>query len=101
MPVSGNHANLLRAHFMQDLLANSKCSLLVARDPEDRTDLVITLHGDAINVSCIVYCTSFYCWLSCLSPELVNVSCQLCRSLKKIGKVSVLHICQSIQMLSG
>lgn len=44
---------------MQDLLANSKCSLLVARDPEDRTDLVITLHGDAINVSCVVYCTSF------------------------------------------
>ncbi|WRX22861.1 protein of unknown function DUF2470 - like 1 [Theobroma cacao] len=34
-----------------DLLANSKCSLLVARDPEDRTDLVITLHGDAVVVS--------------------------------------------------
>ncbi|KAL0334264.1 UNVERIFIED_CONTAM: hypothetical protein Sangu_1582600 [Sesamum angustifolium] len=25
-----------------------KCSLLVARDPEDRTDLVIIVHGDAI-----------------------------------------------------
>lgn len=36
---------------MQDLTANPKCSLLVARDPEDRTDLVITLHGDAITVS--------------------------------------------------
>ncbi|KAI3413073.1 DUF2470 domain-containing protein [Psidium guajava] len=38
------------AYHSKDLLANSKCSLLVARDPEDRTDLVITLHGDAINV---------------------------------------------------
>ncbi|XP_022747086.1 uncharacterized protein LOC111296877 [Durio zibethinus] len=35
----------------KDLLANPKCSLLVARDPDDRTDLVITLHGDAISVS--------------------------------------------------
>ncbi|XP_012070447.1 uncharacterized protein LOC105632625 isoform X2 [Jatropha curcas] len=34
----------------KDLLANPKCSLLVARDPEDRTDLVITLHGDAFSV---------------------------------------------------
>ncbi|XP_059278263.1 uncharacterized protein LOC132032624 [Lycium ferocissimum] len=32
----------------KDLLATSRCSLLVARDPEDRTDLVITVHGDAI-----------------------------------------------------
>ncbi|KAG2686346.1 hypothetical protein I3760_09G002000 [Carya illinoinensis] len=35
----------------KDLTANPKCSLLVARDVEDRTDLVITLHGDAIFVS--------------------------------------------------
>ncbi|KAB1221167.1 hypothetical protein CJ030_MR2G012834 [Morella rubra] len=35
----------------RDLTANPKCSLLVARDPEDRTDLVITLHGDAVSVS--------------------------------------------------
>ncbi|XXG64165.1 hypothetical protein AAC387_Pa05g2191 [Persea americana] len=35
----------------KDLLANPKCSLLVAKDPEDRTDLVITLHGDAISVA--------------------------------------------------
>ncbi|KAI9125593.1 hypothetical protein K1719_003011 [Acacia pycnantha] len=28
----------------KDLIANPKCSLLLARDPEDRTDLVITLH---------------------------------------------------------
>lgn len=34
----------------KDLTANPKCSLLVARDPEDRTDLVITIHGDAISV---------------------------------------------------
>lgn len=36
---------------MQDLLANPKCSLLVAKDPDDRTDLVITVHGDAVSVS--------------------------------------------------
>ncbi|XP_062167455.1 uncharacterized protein LOC133873726 [Alnus glutinosa] len=36
---------------MKDLTANPKCSLLVAKDPEDRTDLVITVHGDAISVS--------------------------------------------------
>ncbi|GFP79866.1 glutamyl-tRNA reductase-binding protein chloroplastic [Phtheirospermum japonicum] len=35
----------------KDLLANPKCSLLVAKDPEDRTDLVIVVHGDAIPVS--------------------------------------------------
>ncbi|KAL3715529.1 hypothetical protein ACJRO7_007286 [Eucalyptus globulus] len=38
------------AYHSKDLLANPKCSLLVARDPEDRTDLVITLHGDAVSV---------------------------------------------------
>ncbi|XP_028118968.1 uncharacterized protein LOC114316516 [Camellia sinensis] len=27
----------------KDLVANPKCSLLVAKDPEDRTDLIITL----------------------------------------------------------
>lgn len=35
----------------KDLLANPKCSLLMARDPEDRTDLVITLHCDAVSVA--------------------------------------------------
>ncbi|WOG97986.1 hypothetical protein DCAR_0417327 [Daucus carota subsp. sativus] len=34
----------------KDLLANPKCSLLVPKDPEDRTDLVITVHGDAVSV---------------------------------------------------
>ncbi|KAJ4892828.1 Uncharacterized protein Rs2_19622 [Raphanus sativus] len=34
----------------EDLLANPKWSLLVARDPEDRTGLSITLHGDAVLV---------------------------------------------------
>ncbi|RYR53988.1 hypothetical protein Ahy_A06g029247 isoform B [Arachis hypogaea] len=34
----------------KDLAANPKCSLLVPRDPEDRTDLVVTLHGDAVSV---------------------------------------------------
>ncbi|XP_022882623.1 uncharacterized protein LOC111399501 [Olea europaea var. sylvestris] len=34
----------------KDLLANPKCSLLVAKDPEDRSDLVITVHGDATPV---------------------------------------------------
>ncbi|CAH2050302.1 unnamed protein product [Thlaspi arvense] len=35
----------------KDLLANPKCSLLVAKDPEDRTDLVVTFHGDVVSVS--------------------------------------------------
>ncbi|KAL0452902.1 UNVERIFIED_CONTAM: hypothetical protein Slati_1268300 [Sesamum latifolium] len=35
----------------KDLLANPKCSLLVAKDPDDRTDLVITVHGDALPVA--------------------------------------------------
>lgn len=34
----------------KDLMANPKCSLLVAKDPEDRTDMIITLYGDAIPV---------------------------------------------------
>ncbi|CAH1447602.1 unnamed protein product [Lactuca virosa] len=34
----------------KDLIANPKCSLLVAKDPEDRTDLVITIHGDTVSV---------------------------------------------------
>lgn len=34
----------------KDLLANPKCSLLVTKDPTDRTELVITLHGDAVFV---------------------------------------------------
>lgn len=40
----------LAAH-TKDLLVNPTCSLLVAKDPEDRTDLVITLHGDAVSVA--------------------------------------------------
>ncbi|XP_031103457.1 glutamyl-tRNA reductase-binding protein, chloroplastic-like [Ipomoea triloba] len=35
----------------KDLLANPKCSLLVAKDPEDRTDLVIIVYGDAVPVA--------------------------------------------------
>lgn len=35
----------------QDLFANPRCSLLLAKDLEDRTDLVITLHGDAVAVA--------------------------------------------------
>ncbi|WOL04233.1 hypothetical protein Cni_G12954 [Canna indica] len=35
----------------KNLLANPKCSLLVAKDPEDRTDTIVTLYGDAIPVS--------------------------------------------------
>ncbi|KAH9302902.1 hypothetical protein KI387_014485, partial [Taxus chinensis] len=34
----------------EDLLANPKCSLLVTKDPADRTDLIVTLHGDAFFV---------------------------------------------------
>ncbi|PRQ45928.1 putative FMN-binding split barrel [Rosa chinensis] len=39
------------AFHTKDLTQNPKCSLLVARDPEDKTDLLVTLHGDAIPVS--------------------------------------------------
>ncbi|KAJ9131905.1 hypothetical protein P3X46_034807 [Hevea brasiliensis] len=39
------------ANHAKDLLANPRCSLLVARDLEDRTDLVIALQGDAVSVS--------------------------------------------------
>ncbi|XP_034694494.1 uncharacterized protein LOC117920907 isoform X2 [Vitis riparia] len=39
------------ANHTKDLLANTKCSLLVAKDPEDKTDLLITVHGDAVPVS--------------------------------------------------
>ncbi|KAG0466901.1 hypothetical protein HPP92_018481 [Vanilla planifolia] len=35
----------------KNLLANPRCSLLVAKDPEDCTDIVITLLGDAVVVS--------------------------------------------------
>ncbi|XP_057768734.1 uncharacterized protein LOC130988790 [Salvia miltiorrhiza] len=35
----------------KDLLASPRCSLLVAKDPEDRTDLVIVVHGDALPVA--------------------------------------------------
>ncbi|KAM7500310.1 hypothetical protein LguiA_024724 [Lonicera macranthoides] len=34
----------------KNLSANPKCSLLVGKDPEDRSDLFITVHGDAISV---------------------------------------------------
>ncbi|KQK15594.1 hypothetical protein BRADI_1g23900v3 [Brachypodium distachyon] len=35
----------------KNLSGSSKCSLLVAKDPEDRTDTVITVYGDATPVS--------------------------------------------------
>uniref|UniRef100_A0A0E0ALQ1 DUF2470 domain-containing protein n=1 Tax=Oryza glumipatula TaxID=40148 RepID=A0A0E0ALQ1_9ORYZ len=35
----------------KNLSENPKCSLLVAKDPEDRTDTVITVYGDATPVS--------------------------------------------------
>lgn len=35
----------------KNLSENYKCSLLVAKDPEDRTDTVITVYGDAMPVS--------------------------------------------------
>ncbi|TVU38284.1 hypothetical protein EJB05_11644, partial [Eragrostis curvula] len=34
----------------KNLSGNPKCSLLVAKDPEDRTDTVITVYGDAVPV---------------------------------------------------
>ncbi|XP_074585546.1 non-canonical heme oxygenase HOZ, chloroplastic isoform X2 [Curcuma longa] len=35
----------------KNLLANPKCSLLVAKDPEDRTDTIVTIYGDAVPLS--------------------------------------------------
>ncbi|PVH65091.1 hypothetical protein PAHAL_2G421300 [Panicum hallii] len=35
----------------KNLSGNPKCSLVVAKDPEDRTDTVITVYGDAVPVS--------------------------------------------------
>ncbi|XP_073277288.1 uncharacterized protein [Primulina huaijiensis] len=34
----------------KNLMANPKCSLLVSKDPQDRTELVVTVHGDAVPV---------------------------------------------------
>lgn len=38
------------ATILQNLAGSTKCSLLVAKDPEDRTDTVITVYGDATPV---------------------------------------------------
>lgn len=46
--------------FLQNLSENPKCSLLVAKDPEDRTDTVITVYGDATPVMLQI--------LACLYP---------------------------------
>ncbi|XP_031489115.1 uncharacterized protein LOC116256776 [Nymphaea colorata] len=35
---------------MKNLMSNPKCCLLVTRDPEDKSELVVTLYGDAIFV---------------------------------------------------
>jgi putative heme iron utilization protein len=35
----------------KNLSGNPKCSLVVAKDPEDRTDTVITVYGDAVPIS--------------------------------------------------
>ncbi|GLJ23015.1 hypothetical protein SUGI_0434320 [Cryptomeria japonica] len=47
----------------KDLLANSKCSLLVTKDPADRTDLIVTLHGDASLVAEDQQESSWACYL--------------------------------------
>ncbi|XP_047962714.1 glutamyl-tRNA reductase-binding protein, chloroplastic-like [Salvia hispanica] len=39
----------LAAH-TKNLVANPKCSLLVAKDPDDRSDLIVTIQGDALPV---------------------------------------------------
>ncbi|KGN53937.1 glutamyl-tRNA reductase-binding protein, chloroplastic [Cucumis sativus] len=39
------------AEHAKNLETNPKCSLLVAKEPEDRGTLVVTLHGDAVAVS--------------------------------------------------
>lgn len=42
--------------FLQNLSGNPKCSLIVAKDPEDRTDTVITVYGDAVPVIPFLLC---------------------------------------------
>jgi len=49
----------------KNLSGNPKCSLLVAKDPEDRTDTVITIYGDAVPVIPSLPCLSTL--ISCLS----------------------------------
>ncbi|XP_022156249.1 glutamyl-tRNA reductase-binding protein, chloroplastic [Momordica charantia] len=39
------------AEHAKNLATNPKCSLLVAKQPEDRGTLVVTLHGDVVSVS--------------------------------------------------
>lgn len=51
--------------FLQNLSENPKCSLLVAKDPEDRTDTVITVYGDATPVMLQI--------LACLYPWFFSV----------------------------
>ena len=50
---------------LQNLSGNPKCSLLIAKDPEDRTDTVITIYGDAVPVIPSLPCLSTL--ISCLS----------------------------------
>lgn len=83
---------------MQDLLASPKCSLLVSKDPEDRTDLVIIVHGDALPVS-IGFSSSSTPFISHLSYYL-HLYDQY-RLLKLIRKLFVVHIWLDILRLSG
>jgi hypothetical protein len=55
-------------HFLQNLSGNPKCSLLVAKDLEDRTDTVITVYGDAVPVIPFLFllCTPVVYILSCM-----------------------------------
>lgn len=85
--------------WLQDLLANPKWSLLVARDPEDRTGLSITLHGDAVLVEERVWSLSLS-W-SCLPLDL-NDEDQRClaMNMEQLPTSRVVSICLSRTLLT-
>ena len=56
---------------VQNLAANPKCSLLVAKEPEDRGTLVVTVHGDAVPVRCIAYVQYLFLLSMCRSVSLL------------------------------
>ncbi|RRT64313.1 hypothetical protein B296_00036955 [Ensete ventricosum] len=59
---------------MQNLFANPKCSLLVAKDPEDRTDIVVTLYGDAVPVCKISLSSSLFGDVKTLIVEMLQAA---------------------------
>ena len=57
---------------------NPKCSLLVAKEPEDRGTLVVTLHGDAVAVRYLAYVHYLFLLFMCQSISLLVFNHQKC-----------------------